>query len=87
MTKMISRYDAYSWAEHDDTDDLIECHISNDKLELIEMFVDRVKTMEVGDSVMMNLVNNEDEEEIEWMVDCDTKEMNCYEKCETIYRP
>ena len=45
MTKMISKVDAQYWAEHEDTDDVTECLISNDKLELIEMFVDRVKTM------------------------------------------
>ena len=85
MTKMISKYDAYSWAEDEDTDDVIECLISNDKFELIEMLIDRVKTMEVGDSVMMNLVNNEDEEELEWMAVCDMKGSNTFVKSEVIY--
>ena len=85
MAKMISKYDAYSWAEDEDTDDVIECLISNDKFELIEMLIDRVKTMEVGDSVMMNLVNNEDEEELEWMAVCDMKGSNTFVKSEVIY--
>jgi len=85
MAKMISKYDAYSWAEHEDTDDVIECHISNDKFELIEMFVDRVKTMEVGDSVMMNLVNNADEEELEWMVKSELNGTNYFDKSEVVY--
>jgi hypothetical protein len=85
MTKMISEVDAFTWAEHEQTKDVIECHISNDKLELIEMFVDRVKAMEVGDSVMMNLVNNEDEEELEWMAVCDMKGSNTFVKSEVIY--
>ena len=85
MAKMISKYDAYSWAEHEDTDNVIECLISNDKFELIEMFIDRVKTMEVGDSVMMNLVNNADEEELEWMVKSELNGTNYFDKSEVVY--
>mgnify|MGYP005647218525 FL=1 len=85
MTKMISKVDAQYWAEHEDTDDLTECLISNDKLELIEMFVDRVKTMEVGESVMMNLVPDADKEDIEWMVKSELNGTNCFEKSEVVY--
>ena len=85
MTKMISKYDAYSWAEDEDTDDVIECLISNDKVELIEMLIDRVKTMEVGDSVMMNLVPDADEEELEWMAKSEFLDTNCTVKSEVIY--
>ena len=85
MTKMISEVDAFTWAEHEQTKDVIECHISNDKLELIEMFVDRVKAMEVGDSVMMNLVPDADEEEIRWMLDCKTNGSNTFVKSEIVY--
>ena len=85
MTKMISKYDAYSWAEDEDTDDVIECLISNDKFELIEMLIDRVKTMEVGDSVMMNLVPDADEEELEWMAKSEFLDTNCTVKSEVIY--
>jgi len=85
MAKMISKYDAYSWAEHEDTDNVIECLISNDKFELIEMLIERVKTMEVGDSVMMNLVNNADEEELEWMAKSEFLDTNCIEKSEIVY--
>ena len=85
MTKMISKVDAKYWAEHEDTDDVTECLISNDKLELIEMFVDRVKTMEVGESVMMNLVPDADKEDIEWMVKSELNGTNCFEKSEVVY--
>jgi hypothetical protein len=85
MTKMISKYDAYSWAEDEDTDDVIECLISNDKFELIEMLIDRVKTMEVGDSVMMNLVPDADEEELEWMAKSEFLDTNCTVKSEIVY--
>ena len=85
MTKMISKVDAQYWAEHEDTDDVTECLISNDKLELIEMFVDRVKTMEVGESVMMNLVPDADKEELEWMAKSEFLDTNCTVKSEVIY--
>jgi len=86
MTKMISKYDAYSWAEHEETSDVMEVLISNDKFELVEMLIDRVKTMEVGDSVTMNLVPDEDKEELEWMAKSELDNTNCYEKCEVIYK-
>ena len=85
MTKMISKVDTQYWAEHEDTDDFMEHLISNDRYELIEMFIDRVKTMKVGDTVTMNLVPDADKEELEWMVKSELKETNCYEKCEMIY--
>jgi len=85
MAKMISKCDAYRWAEHEETDDVIECLISNDKFELIEMLIDRVKTMEVGESVMMNLVPDADEEELEWMAKNEFLDTNCTVKSEIVY--
>ena len=85
MTKMTSTVDTQYWAEHEETDGFMEHLISNDKYELIEMFIDRVKTMEVGDTVTINLVPDADKEELEWMVKSELKETNCYEKCEMIY--
>ena len=85
MTKMVSKVDAQYWVEHEDTDDVITCLVSNDKLELIEMVVDRVKTMEVGDSVMMNFVPDVDEEERKWMIESELNGTNCFEKSEVIY--
>jgi hypothetical protein len=49
------------------------------------MFIDRVKTMEVGDSVMMNLVPDADEEELEWMVKSELNGSNCIVKSEIVY--
>jgi hypothetical protein len=85
MTKMISKYDAERWVEHEETSDVMEVLISNDKFELIEMLIERVKTMEVGDSVMMNLVSNEDEEESDWMEKNKFLDTNCIVKSEVIY--
>ena len=85
MAKMTSTVDTQYWAEHEDTDDFMEHLISNDKYELIEMFIDRVKTMEVGDSVMVNLVPDADEEELEWMAKSEFLDTNCTVKSEVIY--
>jgi len=85
MAKMISTVDTQYWAEHEDTDDFMEHLISNDKYELIEMFIDRVKTMEVGDSVMMNLVPDADEEDLEWMAKSEFFDTNCIVKSEVVY--
>ena len=82
---MTTTVDTQYWAEHEETDDFMEHLISNDKYELIEMFIDRVKTIEVGDTVTINLVPDADKEELEWMVKSELKETNCYEKCEMIY--
>ena len=85
MAKMTSTVDTQYWAEHEETDDFMEHLISNDKYELIEMFIDRVKTMEVGDSVMVNLVPDADEEELEWMAKSEFLDTNCTVKSEVIY--
>ena len=85
MAKMTTTVDTQYWAEHEETDDFMEHLISNDKYELIEMFIDRVKTMEVGDSVTINLVPDADKEELEWMAKSEFLETNCTEKCEMIY--
>jgi len=85
MTKMTSTVDTQYWAEHEETDDFMEHLISNDKYELIEMFIDRVKTMEVGDSVTINLVPDADKEELEWMAKSEFLDTNCTVKSEVIY--
>jgi len=85
MAKMTSKFDAYSWAEHEETSDVMEVLISDDKFELIEMLIDRVKTMEVGDSVTMNLVPDADKEELEWMAKSELTDTNCTVKSEVIY--
>ena len=82
---MISTVDTQYWAEHEDTDDFMEHLISNDKYELIEMFIDRVKTMEVGDTVTINLVPDADKEVKEWMAKSEFLETNCTVKSEVIY--
>ena len=85
MTKMTSTVDTQYWAEHEETEDYMKHLISNDKYELIEMFIDFVKTMEVGDNVTINLAPDADKEELKWMARSELDGTNCYEKCEMIY--
>ena len=63
MTKMISKITAVDWIEEETTSDVFECLVSDDRLELIEMLVDRMKTMEASDSVIVNLVTPLDDED------------------------
>ena len=41
----------------------IRCLVSDDKLELIELLTDKLKTMERGESVIVNFVTEKDEED------------------------
>jgi hypothetical protein len=60
---MISKITAVDWIEEETTSDVFECLVSDDRLELIEMLVDRMKTMEASDSVIVNLVTPLDDED------------------------
>jgi hypothetical protein len=63
MTKMVSKILGVDWVENEDTNDVMECLVSDDKFELLELVVDRMKSLDVGESVMVNLVNEMDEED------------------------
>ena len=80
MTKMINRVSKQVIFESDDMDDPLDFVISDDKFELIEMVVDKMKSMEVGESVIVNLVPKMTEEEEELYSD-----VNVVEKNEMIY--
>ena len=84
MTKMISKADTDWVVEQKDFGDVMEFLVSDDGLELIEMVVDRMKNMEVGESVMINLVMEKDEKDEVWMEDSYLRG-NCIEKNEIIY--
>jgi len=80
MTKMINRVSKQVIFESDDMDDPLDFVVSDDKFELIEMVVDKMKSMEVGESVIVNLVPKltEEEEEI-------YSHLNTVDKNEMIY--
>ena len=80
MTKMINRVSKQVIFEADDMDDPLDFVVSDDKFELIEMVVDKMKSMEVGESFIVNLVPEMTEEEQEIY-----SSLNTFEKIETIY--
>ena len=82
---MVTKILGIEWVENEDTNDVFECLVSDDKFELIEMVVDRIKSIEVGESVVVNFVSKADEEERDWMADCDVTGTDSYVKSETIY--
>ena len=80
MTKMINRVSKQVIFEADDIDDILDFVVSDDKFELIEMVVDKMKSMEVGESFIVNLVPEMTEEEQEIY-----SHLNTVDKNEMIY--
>ena len=80
MTKMINRVSKQVIFEADDMDDPLDFVVSDDKLELLEMVVDKMKSMEVGESFIVNLVPEMTEEEEEIY-----SHLNTVDKNEVIY--
>ena len=80
MTKMINRVSKQVIFEADDMDDPLDFVVSDDKFELIEMVVDKMKSMEVGESFIVNLVPEMTEEEQEIY-----SSLNTVDKNEMIY--
>ena len=65
MTKMINRVSKQVILEADDMEDPLDFVVSDDKFELLELVVDKMKSMEVGESFIVNLVPEMTEEEEE----------------------
>ena len=82
MTKMTSKISVETLVEHEEFADVLECLVSDNKLELIEMVVDRMKTMKEEESVLINLVNKPDDEDELALQNC-----IAHEKGEIIYQP
>ena len=80
MTKMINRVSKQVIFEADDMDDPLDFVVSDNKFELIEMVVDKMKSMEVGESFIVNLVPEMTEEEQEIY-----SSLNTVDKNEMIY--
>jgi hypothetical protein len=77
---MINRVSKQVIFEADDMDDPLDFVVSDDKFELIEMVVDKIKKQEEGESFIVNLVPEMTEEEEEIY-----SSLNTVEKNETIY--
>ena len=80
MTKMINQVSKQVIFEADDMDDPLDFVVSDDKFELLEMVVDKIKSMEVGESFIVNLVPEMTEEEQEIY-----SSLNTVDKNEMIY--
>ena len=80
MTKMINRVSKQVIFEADDIDDILDFVVSDDKFELLELVVDKIKRQETGESFIVNLVPEMTEEEEEIY-----SSLNTVDKNEMIY--
>ena len=80
MTKMISQVSKQRIFEDDGMDDVLHFVVSDDKFELLELVVDKVKRQEEGESFVVNFVPKMTEEEEELYSD-----INVVDKNEIIY--
>ena len=80
MTKMISQVSKQRIFEDDGMDDVLHFVVSDDKFELLELVVDKVKRQEEGESFVVNFVPKMTEEEEELYSD-----INVVDKNEMIY--
>jgi len=80
MTKMINRVSKQVIFESDDMDDPLDFVVSDDKFELLEMVVDKIKRQETGESFIVNFlpVMTDEEEEV-------YSHLNTVDKNEMIY--
>jgi len=63
MTKMISQVSKQRIFDDPEMDDVLDFVVSDDKFELMELVVDKIKRQEVGESFVVNLVPKMTEEE------------------------
>ena len=80
MTKMISQVSKQRIFEDDGMDDVLHFVVSDDKFELLELVVDKIKRQEEGESFVVNFVPKMTEEEEELYSD-----INVVDKNEIIY--
>ena len=80
MTKMISQVSKQRIFEDDGMDDPLHFVVSDDKFELLELVVDKIKKQEEGESFVVNFVPKMTEEEEELYSD-----INVVDKNEIIY--
>ena len=77
---MISQVSKQVIFEEDDMDDPLDFVVSDDKFELIEMVVDKIKRQETGESFIVNFLPEMTEEEEEIY-----SSLNTVDKNEMIY--
>ena len=80
MTKMISQVSKQRIFDDPNMDDVLHFVVSDDKFELLELVVDKIKRQEEGESFVVNFVPKMTEEEEELYSD-----LNVIDKNEMIY--
>jgi len=80
MTKMISQVSKQRIFDDPNMDDVLHFVVSDDKFELLELVVDKIKRQEEGESFVVNFVPKMTEEEEELYSD-----INVVDKNEMIY--
>ena len=80
MTKMISQVSKQRIFDDPNMDDVLHFVVSDDKFELLELVVDKIKKQELGESFVVNFVPKMTEEEEELYSD-----INVVDKNEVIY--
>jgi len=80
MTKMISQVSKQRIFDDPNMDDVLHFVVSDDKFELLELVVDKIKRQEEGESFVVNFVPKMTEEEEELYSD-----INVVDKNEIIY--
>ncbi len=78
MTKMICRVSKQRMFDDDDIDDPLDFVVSDDKFELIELVVDKIKRQETGESFVVNFLpemTGEEEEHFSYLNVVDKNEM------------
>ena len=80
MTKMISQVSKQRIFDDDGMDDPLDFVVSDDKFELLELVVDKIKRQEEGESFVVNFLPKMTEEEEELYSD-----LNVIDKNEMIY--
>ena len=76
MTKMISQVSKQRIFEDDGMDDPLHFVVSDDKFELLELVVDKIKRQEEGESFVVNFVPKMTEEEEELYSGVDVVDKN-----------
>ena len=76
MTKMISQVSKQRIFEDDGMDDVLHFVVSDDKFELLELVVDKIKRQEEGESFVVNFVPKMTEEEEELYSGVDVVDKN-----------
>jgi len=78
MTKMVTDITKERFYKDDGFEPEIRCLVSDDKLELIELLTDKLKTMARGESVIVNFVTKKDDIDVTLLKGSEVEEVHTY---------